>query len=223
MFLILENHSRLAHKNLVDLMFALRAKVFHDKLGWDVNVGARGELDAYDDATPAYLIWCNDEKTILYGCLRLLPTTGPTLLYDVFRDTFPNNVSLMAPGIWEGTRLCIDEEMIERDLPDIDPKRAFCLMLLALCETALKHGIHTLISNYEPPTRRLYNMAGADLIELGRADGYGKRPVCAGSFEVSKRVLSNMRRRLNVTHPLLSDRPNSVTQSIPSGQNAQAA
>lgn len=203
MFLVLQNHTRLLHKNLVDRMFTLRAEVFHEKLGWDVTVGSKGEIDAYDDANPAYLVWCDEEKMTLYGCLRLLPTTGPTLLYDVFRDTFPNNVSLMARGIWEGTRLCIDEDAIARDMPEIDPKRAFCMMLLALCETALAHGIHTLISNYEPPTKRLYNMAGASLVELGRADGYGKRPVCAGSFEVSREVLSTMRNRLGIAEPLL--------------------
>jgi len=151
------------------------------------------------------------------------PTTGPTLLYDVFRDTFPNNVSLTAPGIWEGTRLCIDEAALVRDLPEIDAKQAFCFMLLALCETALKFGIHTLISNYEPPTKRLYNMAGAPFTELGRADGYGRRPVCAGSFEVSKSVLITMRKRLGVEKPLLSTDLKELIKHVTKGEHAKAA
>ncbi|MEE9315395.1 MAG: acyl-homoserine-lactone synthase [Rhizobiaceae bacterium] len=223
MFLILEDSKKHGNRALVERMFNLRAEVFHDKLGWDVEVGKHGEVDVYDDANPAYLMWCNAEQTTLYGCLRLLPTTGPTLLYDVFRETFPNNVSLTAPGIWEGTRLCIDEVAIARDIPDLDAKQAFCLMLLALCETALKFNIHTLISNYEPATKRLYNMAGAPLTELGRADGFGKRPVCAGSFEVSEKVLSNMRTRLGIVGSLFTTELDQLIKDSEQKQRAEAA
>lgn len=205
MFMILENQTIGAYPHLIQRMFELRKEVFHDKLGWDVAVGPKGEFDSYDNANPAYLIWCDENQSHLYGCLRMLPTTGPTLLYDVFRSTFPNNTSLTASGIWEGTRLCIDEHQIALDLPDIGSKRAFCMMLLALCEAALAHGIHTLISNYEPPTKRLYQMAGAPLIELGRSDGFGKRMVCAGSFEISTKVLHDMRSRLGHFTPLLAE------------------
>ncbi|MGO7675535.1 hypothetical protein ACC685_37370, partial [Rhizobium ruizarguesonis] len=67
-------------------------------------------------------------------------------------------------------------------LVDAHP-RAFSMMLLALCECALDHGIHTMISNYEPYLKRVYKRAGAEVEELGREDGYGKYPVCCGAFE----------------------------------------
>ena len=90
------------------------------------------------------------------------------------------------------------EEAVLRDFPGIQPSRAFCLMLLALCERALDAGIHTMISNYEPPTLRLYQIAGARIQVLGKADKYGKRPVCAGAFEVSREVLRDMRHKLGM-------------------------
>ena len=205
MFFVLEDHNKNQYVKLYRRMFQLRKEVFAEQLEWDVKSSNLGEIDEYDDCNPAYLVWSNAEKTTLYGCLRLLPTTGPTLLYDVFRDTFSNNVSLTAPGIWEGTRLCIDEKALSRDHPKINSKRGFCLMLLGLCEVALQFKIHTLISNYEPATKRLYSMSGAVLNELGRADTYGKRPVCAGSFEVSAKVLCNMRIRLGIRQALLNN------------------
>ncbi|WP_371731784.1 acyl-homoserine-lactone synthase [Shinella sp. AETb1-6] len=146
----------------------------------------------------AYLLWCDEEKKRLFGSVRLMPTTGPTLLYDVFRGTFPDACDLVAPGIWEGTRMCIDEDAIA---PDMRPDRAFCLLLLALCEVAIDNGIHTMISNYEPHMKRVYRQAGAKLDELGRSDGYGRLPVCCGAFEVSNRVLAAMREK-----PRVSDR-----------------
>lgn len=206
MFTIVQADQYAANAELLDQMFRLRKRVFKDQLDWDVPVEGECERDGYDAMKPAYILWTDDERTTLYGSLRLMPTTGPTLLYDVFRRTFPDAIDLAAPGIWEGTRMCMDEVALERDMPDVDPGRAFCLMLLALCEVAMAHGVHTMISNYEPHMARIYKKAGAELDQLGKADGYGKRPVCCGAFEVSDRILDQMRTKLAVTEPLYKHR-----------------
>ena len=213
MFTIIQADQYDAHADLLVRMHELRKEVFKDQLDWDVPVVNGEERDAYDAMKPAYLVWTDEAKTTLYGSLRLMPTTGPTLLYDVFRRTFPDALDLAAPGIWEGTRMCVDEAALARDMPDVDPGRAFCLMLLALCEVAMAHGVHTMISNYEPHMARIYKKAGAELDQLGRADGYGKRPVCAGAFEVSDRILAQMRAKLDVTEPLYVRR--SGRRSVP--------
>lgn len=202
MYLLVQAHEYKKYTHLLDQSFRLRKKVFGDRLGWKVSVSGDVERDSYDRLHPAYLMWCDRSQTQLYGSVRLMPTTGPTLLYGVFRETFPQAYDLVAPGIWEGTRMCVDEEAVERDFPDMRPERAFCLLLLALCEVALDNGIDTLISNYEPHMRRIYQRAGAELDELGRADGYGRFPVCCGAFEVSSRVLTQMRLKTKVAEPL---------------------
>jgi len=202
MFVIIQAHEYQKYAFILDQMFRLRKKVFADILGWNVPVIGPFERDSYDSLCPAYLVWCDETRTRLYGGMRLMPTTGPTLLYDVFRATFPQAANLVAPGIWEGTRMCIDEEAIADDFPDVDAGRAFSMLLLALCECALDHGIHTMISNYEPHLKRVYKRAGAEVEELGRADGYGKYPVCCGAFEVSEHVLTRMRASLGIDTPL---------------------
>lgn len=204
MFITVQAHEYDMYGALLDQMFRLRKSIFADQLHWDVTVVGDCERDQYDDLNPVYLVWCSESRETLYGCIRLMPTTGPTLLYDTFRATFPSSVDLVAPDIWEGTRMCVAEQSIERDYPGTDPSRAFCLMLLALCECALAHGIRTMISNYEPHLRRIYRRAGADVNELGRADGYGRHPVCCGAFEVSARVLDKMRRALHIDAPVFS-------------------
>lgn len=206
MYLLAQAHEYHKHIELLDQSFRLRKKVFADRLGWNVAVSGPYERDSYDDLHPAYFIWCDDHRQTLYGSVRLMPTTGPTLLYDVFRETFPSACDLTAPGIWEGTRMCIDEEAIARDFPEMRPDRAFCLLLLALCEVALDNGIDTLISNYEPHMRRFYERSGAEFDELGRAEGYGRFPVCCGAFEVSQRVRAQMRLNLQVAEPLYTAR-----------------
>ncbi len=202
MYLLVQAHQFEKFSHLIDQSFLLRKRVFADRLGWKVAVSGEMEKDLYDTLNPAYLFWCDNEGKRLYGTVRLLPTTGPTLLYDVFRTTFPNSCDLAAPTIWEGTRMCIDEDAVSRDMPGLRPDRAFCQLLLALCEVALDHGIESLVSNYEPHVKRLYERAGAELEELGRATGYGRFPVCCGIFEVSGRILTQMRTKLKVVEPL---------------------
>ena len=214
MYLLIQAHEYHKLNKLLDQSFRLRKRVFADRLGWEVCVSGDRERDRYDDFHPAYLLWCDEDRSQLYGSVRLMPTTGPTLLYDVFRETFPDACDLIAPGIWEGTRMCIDEDAIDRDFPDLRPDRAFCLLLLALCEAALANGIHTMISNYEPHMRRVYKKAGAVFDELGRAFGFGKFPVCCGAFEVSPRILQQMREKIEISRPLYR-KPNFLQINVP--------
>ncbi|KPF41507.1 acyl-homoserine-lactone synthase [Rhizobium sp. AAP43] len=207
MFITLQAHQYSQFPELVDHMFRLRKEVFADRLGWSVPVCGDHERDCYDDLFPVYLVWCNNQGTRLYGSMRLMPTTGPTLLYDVFHATLPTDVNLVAPGIWEGTRMCIDETAIAEDFPDLSPADAFSRLLLALCECALHHGIGMMLSNYEPHMRRVYRRAGVAVDELGRAEGYGRLPVCCGAFEVSGAVLNSMRQATGITEPLYVHHP----------------
>lgn len=202
MFLAIQAHQYDMYRHLIDDMFQLRKKVFVDEARWTIPHRNGRETDRYDTLNPVYLIWCNSERTRLYGSIRLMPTTGPTLLYDTFRETFPGDVCLAAPGVWEGTRLCINKNNLAEDHPNIQPLRAFGLLLLALGECALAHGIHTMVTNYEPHVSRIYARTGLATHEIGRADGYGRFPVCCGVFEVSETVVNAMRMKLGVGLPL---------------------
>ena len=215
MFIVIEAHAYADHAALIDAMHVLRKRVFADELQWDVPVVDDRERDVYDKLKPAYLIWCDEERRTLYGSARLMPTTAPTLLADVFGRTLPERFDLRDPGLWECTRLCVDAETIERDLPDTTPQQGFRLMMLALCEVGVRYGMTGLLSNYEPHVMRLYRSSGASVDEIGRADGYGRRPVCCGLFDVSVGALKRMRRAMGVTKALCTF-PGSARAASPS-------
>jgi N-acyl-L-homoserine lactone synthetase len=212
MFITVEAHQYAQYADVLDRMYRLRKRVFVDELGWEVPVEDGLERDAYDGFGPAYLIWMNPETRAVYGSMRLMPTTGPTLLYNVFRDTFPEAAALSAPGIWEATRTCVDAEAIAADMRGITVNRAMGLLCLATGECALAHGIHTVVCNYEPHMKRVYAGFGAKLQELGRADGFGKRPVCCGLFSISESFVTGMRAALGHSEPLYRHRANAVPQ-----------
>jgi acyl homoserine lactone synthase len=214
MFTTIQSHEYARHSQLLTQMYKLRKSVFYDTLEWEVSIKGDIERDYYDDCQPVYLIWCSADHRTLFGSLRLLPTTGPTLLHDVFGRTIPEAAELSAPGIWEATRCCIDTAALAEHHPEIDQGRAFGLLCLAVAEVAQSHAIHTLIFNYEPHMKRIYARAGAKVDELGRADGYGRRPVCCGAFEISEPGIRSMRAALEVPIPVYSRR-------LPSSSDAE--
>lgn len=203
MFIIVQAPDYSQHACLLNQMHRLRKRVFADTLQWDVEVADELERDCYDDIGPVYVLWCSDNRQMLLGSMRLMPTTGPTLLHDVFARTIPAGVALQGAGIWEATRCCIDSEVFARYHPSMDQARAFGMICLAAAEVANSHGIHTLISNYEPHMKRIYSRCGAEIKELGRADGYGRRPVCCGAFAISNRIVQSMRAALSLERSLL--------------------
>ena len=98
--------------------------------------------------------------------------------------------------------MCLDEQTLSEDFPNLETGKAFGMLLLALCECGLSHGIETLVSNYEPHLARVYRRAGLAVEEVGRAHGYGRSPVCCGIFEVSEEVRTRIQQALGVGAPL---------------------
>ena len=85
------------------------------------------EFDAYDNEKAQYLVWCSADRETVYGVVRLIPTSAPTLLFDVFDRTHNNDQSLVSDTIYEGTRMCLDDDMIAEDFPTMAPGAGFTL------------------------------------------------------------------------------------------------
>ena len=91
-------------------MFRDRAHQFHTRLGWEVEVDDTGgnEHDAYDEMNPMYIVWERPDGSH-GGSLRLLPTTGPTMVNDHFlasvgRGPHPKPADLGMHTVLPGTR-----------------------------------------------------------------------------------------------------------------------
>jgi N-acyl-L-homoserine lactone synthetase len=67
----------------VTAMHRLRYRVFKERLDWDVQFSGDMEIDAFDTLHPAYLIQRARDKRV-QGCVRLLPSTGPTMRAILF-------------------------------------------------------------------------------------------------------------------------------------------
>ena len=139
MIVVVEPHNAEKHSHLLEQMFRMRARIFHDHLGWDVVVKDGEERDKYDEQSPVYILYTDEGGHRVKGSLRLLPTTGATLVADFFSDTLPDAASLMAPTIWECTRFCLDENVWQKKKEEI--LFASTVLLVALGDLALLAGI----------------------------------------------------------------------------------
>jgi acyl homoserine lactone synthase len=194
MLVVVEEYNSQDYRHLLDEMFRLRARVFSDRLKWDVNVENGMERDRYDDFGPVYLIYTDDDGEQVKGSLRLLPTTGPTLLADFFSDTLPDAAQLSAPSIWECTRFCLDDRLLDHGGRD-EMVFASGVLFAGLGEIALQSGIESIIGNFDATMYRLYRRVGCEVEVLGLTRRYG-RAVYLGAFPVSLPILQRIKARL---------------------------
>jgi N-acyl-L-homoserine lactone synthetase len=200
---VIEPYNTTEYSNLKDEMFRLRARVFRDRLGWDVQVTDGRERDKYDDENPVYLIYADDKAREVKGCLRLLPTTGPTVLADFFSDTLPEAVHLSAPTIWECTRFCLDDGILSRGNRE-ELLSTSAVLIAALGDVAIRAGIDSILGNFDSTMLRLYRRVGCEVEVLGSTQRYGQ-PIYLGLFTISEAVLHKVKARLKNARSLIEE------------------
>jgi acyl homoserine lactone synthase len=193
MIVVVEPHNAEKHKQLLEQMFRVRARVFHDHLGWDVVVKDGKERDKYDEQSPVYIIYTDEGGQRVKGSLRLLPTTGPTLVADFFSDTLPDAASLMAPTIWECTRFCLDENVWQKNKEEI--LFASTVLLVGLGDLALRAGIESVMGNFDAGSLHMWRRIGCEVEILGSTSRYG-RPVYLGLHPISETVIGRIKKKL---------------------------
>jgi acyl homoserine lactone synthase len=91
-------------------MFKLRHEVFKERLSWEVGSAGGKERDMFDDLDPVYIV-CEHQGEVL-GSWRLLPTTGPYMLKDVFPELLHGMPAPQAPDVWEISRFAVSKRVV---------------------------------------------------------------------------------------------------------------
>ncbi|MEL7151696.1 MAG: acyl-homoserine-lactone synthase [Pseudomonadota bacterium] len=169
-------------------MFKDRAAQFSDRLGWEVKVDAEGyERDQYDDLNPMYILWEQPDGTH-GGSLRLLPTTGETMLNDFFSH-LADDVEIRSPLIWECTRFCL--------APGAEARVSSALMLGVL-EIGLKSYLSHVAGVFDARMIRVYRRVGWGPTILG-TEGQGREAISAGLWPCEKSYRARLLSKAGVT------------------------
>lgn len=90
-------------------MYRLRAKVFKERMDWEIPLMSGMDIDGYDALDPYYMM-INDPSKVLRGCWRALPTLGPYMLKDTFPELLYGQPAPEDPKIWELSRYTIEAD-----------------------------------------------------------------------------------------------------------------
>ena len=90
-------------RHLVMQMATYRRKVFGERLGWELQAQNGLEFDQFDRDDTMYVV-AQDHNGWVTGCARLLPTTRPYLLGEVFPQLMQGQPLPCTPQVWELSR-----------------------------------------------------------------------------------------------------------------------
>ncbi len=200
MIRIVEGIGRSLRAELMDEMFRMRAEVFSGRLGWEVSLTDGREIDRFDHEDPLYLFSLDEATEALQGAVRLLPTTGPNMLRDVFPILVPGGAP-ESPLIWESSRFAVNPAIMntgERSQANHIVSRVTIELLCGIVEVCQQAGVEHVVSVFDARMARIFRTADCPFEIIGTPTRIGKTMTYAGLFEMT----DDMRGRLGTVGDL---------------------
>ncbi|WDD91952.1 GNAT family N-acetyltransferase [Burkholderia sp. FERM BP-3421] len=165
-----------------------RHRIFVEQLGWKLpSADEAFERDQYDRDDTVY-VFARDEAGSICGCARLLPTTRPYLLKELFPDLLAADMPApQSTAVWELSRFAANTD---------DPAHAGNLMwavkpmLAAVVECAARRGARQLIGVTFMSMERLFRRIGVHAHRAGPAQSIDGRMVVACWIDLDRQTLA---------------------------------
>lgn len=177
-----------SYPKLRDTMLRDRAEQFKTRLNWAVEVDANGyEQDEYDALNPLYVIWEQPDGRH-GGSMRLLPTTGPTMVNDHFSHLIGGG-TIVSPLIWECTRFCLARDA---------GQTVAAALMLAGGEVMRHFGIAHYVGVFDARMERIYRFIGSSP-ELVGFEGTGRNKISVGLWEFTSDARARVAQRAGLS------------------------
>lgn len=183
-------------------MHRLRYRVFKERLGWDVQISGDMEVDEFDACRPVYLLQRDDDGRV-QGCVRLLPTTGPTMLRDTFPALLDRQTAPASDTIWESSRFGVDLCNRQAKAAGSIAKATYELFA-GMIEFGLMRRLTDIVTVTDARMERILCRARWPLKRLGAPRPIGKTIAVAGYLEVSDERLRSVREAGDLDAPAIA-------------------
>jgi len=204
MIYVIDSLNQSAYSTLLNNMFRLRKRVFHDRLGWDVQITDGLETDLFDDLDPAHVISVDDDGNVV-GCMRLLQTTGPHMLADVFASILDGEPPLRSSTVWEATRFCVDTQRLSRGRGRNTISYVTSEVMIGAFEFAMAAGVQDAVAVIDPVMNRVMQRSGnAPYGYLGSPKPMGKVVALAALMDCSAERVANIRAFSGIAGPVFA-------------------
>jgi len=178
--------------------FQLRNREYLERQRYDVKFYNGMEFDEYDNLSTQYIVYTEDNKTVL-GLSRFTPIETGCMLQDHFPELVDDHTLFSRSNIWEGTRCTIDSRL------PAELRRRICIELACgYVEFGLHVGADRIIGVM--PTlilRSVFERNGITLDRLGNPQMIGDhKKVQAAAINISPHHLENVERLHGVSDVL---------------------
>jgi len=150
---------------LIASMHEFRTEIFINRMGWSLPLVDGVERDSYDNEDAVYFT-VQDFDDCMTACARLLPTTRPYMLADLFPQLVSNTPVPHDPTVWELGRFATDVRktgagrVLSLSQPTLD-------LLEAIMTYSRRHGVRQLVLVTAVAIERLLLRAGFHMHRLG--------------------------------------------------------
>ena len=183
-------------------MHKLRAQKFHTRMGWPVTVREGRETDTFDDLNPLYIVGTAASGEVISSA-RLLPTTGPNMLADVFSALLPDGIAVRSPHIWESSRFSVLTQLSEQRSDQLIHYRT-AELLCGVIEVGVMAGLDYIVSVVDVSIERVLRRAGCPCERLGPPARIGRSLAIAGMFPMTEQLLAGVRAAGGITGSVLN-------------------
>ncbi len=198
-------------RQLLESMARLRARVFADRLNWQVDSRDGLERDCFDDQGPTYIVGVEDGLGVV-GSVRLLPPMRSSMLNEVFPCLLDGHSLQMHERMIESSRFCIDNNFAKHANPSggqttgavaagrregrVDTSIIHSrtrVLLAGIVEWSLAYGYDELVTATDLRFERLLKMVGWPLRRLGSPQMINETHSVAGSLTISADVFQSLK------------------------------
>jgi acyl-homoserine lactone synthase len=202
MIYAVDARNRHHYEQQIEQMFRMRHRIYVERRKWvDLARPDKREVDQFDNEDATYLLGIDDTGEV-YAGLRLVPTTGPHLIRDVFPHAVQWGPIPQAKHILEFTRY-----FVGRRQPGITSRQTAGNLLCAMFEYGLARSIShfsLLCDSFFLPHML---ECGWSVRPLGRPLPYPEGECIAVLFEVSLQAIEGTRKARNLgIGPYLANR-----------------
>lgn len=194
---VIDNTNKDLFADQLQQMWKQRYQIFVETLGWDLDCDGELEIDQFDQPTTSYFLAYDDDRSVI-GSVRLIPSTEPHLISDVFPELCDDGVP-REEGIWEASRMYVMPQKGE-----YEARFAIgCRILSGVMEYGMLFGgtRFTAVTNMEGVSGFLD--MGCDVTPLGIPRDVSGEVLTALSVAITPVALANLRDRGNVEGPVM--------------------
>jgi acyl-homoserine lactone synthase len=199
MVMLFSQSELLKNHDISEKVYRFRHHFFVDHLKWEaLRKPDSREIDEFDDESAIHLVGIENDTVVSYT--RLIPTTGPHLLRDIYPEILQGAPCPTGPTIWEWTRCAVSPDRRDgRSGTDATSAR----ILLATAEACLYLGIEALLIETHPLLMTRAIEIGWHVRPLALPTEYGGSPIIPIYAGVDENTVAQSRQVLGIAETVL--------------------